>query len=166
MPAVYKELLPDYAATRRYRVDLTGFMRTCDQNYFRLLQLVPHLPVSAAGDSFEFAIRQGPLRVRMTVIEAFRYTTVIKVSSQYGFPGLHLALRAPVIEVRLYHDARTAEPVSFQEHRKIPVRASLPNAEMYHQDEKHQINEFLAEWLQLCLVSGCEVDSPFSLCSD
>jgi uncharacterized protein len=166
MSAEYREVLPEYAASRRYRVNLAGFIRTCDQNYFRLLQLVPQLPLSEAGDYFEFDIRQGPLRVRLSVVDKHRYTTIIKVSSQYGFPGLHLAMPAPVIEVRLYHDARTAEPVSFQEHRRIPVRAGLPNAEMYHQDEKHQINEFLAEWLQLCLASGSEVGTPYVSCSD
>ena len=156
--------------TARYRVDLDGYMRVCDQNYSRLLKLIPALESGRkapdSGASWEFPIARSAMRVRISLLESFPYTTTLLISTQNGFPAWHAGLTSPVIEVRMYHDAATAEPVSYQGHRRIPARSDVPNADMYHQDEKRQVNEFLAEWLQLCLVSGVGIRSSDILCID
>lgn len=168
----------------RYRVDLAAYMRTCDENYSRLLTLVPALESGGAGsakrcqnepletDEWEFLIGSGeqgvgtqsgrpPIRIRLRLLEAFPYTSTVEIQVQSGFPAWS---PAPVIVVRMYHDARTAEPISYQGHRQIPARCAIPNTGMYHQDEKRQINEFLAEWLRLCLNSGISARTADFLC--
>ena len=62
--------------------------------------------------------------------------------------------RAPEMLVRMYHDAKTAEVISFQQARFIKARYPLPNKEMYQADEKQQINFFLSEWLSFCQKEG------------
>lgn len=184
----------------RYRVNLADYMRTCDQNYIRLLTLIPALESNRSSGSgrlggldgkfdgklttdsqncelddkkeWEFLIGSGsqgtqnhhgrpPIRIKVTLLEAFAYTSTLEIQVQSGFPAWS---PAPVIVVRMYHDASTAEPISYQGHRKIPARCTVPNAGMYHQDEKRQINEFLAEWLRLCLSSGISARTADFLC--
>lgn len=173
----------------RYRVNLAAYMRTCDQNYSRLLTLIPALESDRSGTSgkldaesqkcelgnkkeWEFLIGSAgygteklagrpPIRIKVTLLEAFAYTSTLEIQVQSGFPAWS---PAPVIVVRMYHDANTAEPISYQGHRQIPARCAVPNAGMYHQDEKRQINEFLAEWLRLCLSSGISARTTDFLC--
>jgi len=168
-------LSPKALSGRRYRVDLAAYMQTCDANYIRLLKLIPVLEskrarhsaclavtdVAAAAEAesagiWEFLIGmpdngRPPIRITMRLLEAFPYTSTLEIRVQSGFPAWSLA---PVVHVRMYHDAATAEPVSYQGHRHIPARCTVPNEDMYHKDEKRQINEFLAEWLRMCLNSG------------
>lgn len=169
----------------RYRVDLAAYMQTCDANYIRLLKLIPVLEskrtrhsacVAAAGITtatddagiWEFLIGmpdngRPPIRITMRLLEAFPYTSTLEIRVQSGFPAWS---PAPVVHVRMYHDAATAEPVSYQGHRHIPARCTVPNVDMYHQDEKRQINEFLAEWLRMCLNSGISAKTSDILCID
>lgn len=173
----------------RYRVDLAAYMQTCDANYIRLLTLIPALESGRLGQSgkldptqlngelsdkneWEFLIGSGPqagvdhagrppIRIKVSLLEAFTYTSTLEIQVQSGFPAWS---PAPVIVVRMYHDANTAEPISYQGRRKIPARCTVPNDDMYHQDEKRQINEFLAEWLRLCLSSGISARTADFLC--
>lgn len=104
-----------------------------------------------------------PIRITIRLLEAFAYTSTLEIKVQSGFPAWS---PAPVIHVRMYHDAATAEPVSYQGHRQIPARCKVPNVDMYHQDEKRQINEFLAEWLRICVNSGISAKASDILCID
>lgn len=191
-----------------YRIDLAGYMDTCDRNYRRILHLIPALDVlrpsrseaekgrvspqaanaSLTGASWRFLVsggrlpqsgtemhsgtsaadpekpemrREPTIRVDIRVVESFAYTTTLEMTVA-GFP---VWASAPRMQVRLYHDADTAEPLAYQGHRRIPVRSAIPNKRMYHQDEKRQINEFLAEWLELCLRFGARAPTRDTLCT-
>ncbi|OFE13012.1 hypothetical protein PHACT_07555 [Pseudohongiella acticola] len=185
------EIIDKVSERSRYRVNLADYMATCDANYIRLLTLIPALESERAGGSgklavnqqncdlddikeWEFLIGSGgrknqentgrpPIRVKVSRLEAFAYTSTLEIQVQSGFPAWS---PAPVIVVRMYHDANTAEPISFQGHRQIPARCAVPNVGMYHQDEKRQINEFLAEWLRLCLSSGISARTADFLCTE
>jgi hypothetical protein len=138
-------------------------MQTCDQNYCRLLKLMPALESGKASNSEELPAvgcrwefvsdnkSKNKMIIRVQLLEFFKYTSTLKISVSYGFPQW---TPSPVMLVRMYHDAATAEPLSYQGHRQIPARSTIPNADMYHQDEKRQINEFLAEWLGWCSKPG------------
>ena len=56
--------------------------------------------------------------------------------------------------VRLYHDAGTAEVVSYQDHVGFKALYGEDDAPRFNWDEKNQINLFLADWLTLCLDGG------------
>ncbi len=164
------------AVLPRYRIDLAAYMQTCDDNYGRLLKLVPALESDRStteqsgrqgSQYWEFEAGGTRTRTKMTIrvqlLERSKYTSTVAISISHGFPEW---TPPPSMLVRLYHDAATAEPLSYQGHRQIPVRSPQPNADMYHQDEKRQINEFLAEWLRWCLDPGVTATSTDILCVD
>ena len=60
----------------------------------------------------------------------------------------------PSMTVRLYHDAMVAEVCSSQQIFRFKARYDYPNKKLHQRDEKHQINQFLADWLRYCLAHG------------
>jgi uncharacterized protein YqiB (DUF1249 family) len=61
------------------------------------------------------------------------------------------AFLQPLMEVRLYHDAKVAEVLSCQRISKLEPSYEYPNLKMHQRNEKQMVNIFLAEWLQFCL---------------
>lgn len=105
----------------------------------------------------------------VTVIEVTRYTSLItfeqKTLKHNDFKCNIADKTARNIEafsnsfhsrmsIRLYHDARMAEVISSQDVFQVKPRYDYPNKNMHQQDEKQQINQFLNEWLHLCLEHG------------
>lgn len=101
-------------------------------------------------------------RVRISVVEVFPYTSTLAVTQMNRISDW---IDPPGILVRMYHDASTAEAVAYQGHRAFLARYALPNPTMYHQDEKRQINEFLGEWLSLCLQAGRSLHTSEFFCA-
>ncbi|MBV1876225.1 MAG: DUF1249 domain-containing protein [Pseudomonadales bacterium] len=94
--------------------------------------------------------------VTIKVVERCRYTTMlaVKVVNEQDKPWV----KWPGLEVRVYHDIKSAEVVSFERHRHLKFRYSTPNAEMYQPDEKSQINRFFGELLTFCYANGLSLD--------
>lgn len=137
---------------RRYVPDLASDMAECDANYIRLLRLFPNLKEQ---DQLEFGIEgttEDGAAVKITISERCPYTTMlsVRVSNEEDKPWV----KWPLLEVRLYHDVRSAEVVSFQRHRNFKYRYYTPNRNMYQPDEKSQINRFLGELLTYCMQYG------------
>ncbi len=141
---------------RRYIPNLVADMAECDSNYIRLLRLFPSLMET---DFIEFGIEgttdDGAV-VSITINERCPFTTMltVRVSNEEDKPWV----RWPVLEVRLYHDVKSAEVVSFQRHRNFRYRYQTPNRHMYQPDEKSQINRFLGELLTFCIERGRSLD--------
>ena len=131
----------------RYSVDLAALHATCESNYARLLQLFPDYETANCR---EFHLEPGQ-RIRIDVVERCRYTTLMRVCQQGGDKSW---LSAPHFDLRVYHDARMVEVISFQAQRLIEPRYEYPNPSMHARDEKAQQNVFLAEWLSHCLQQG------------
>lgn len=130
----------------RYKIDLKGFMAECEANYFRLQRLFPAM---ANEDSRNLGISGIDAHfLRLRVCERTPYTALLSVT----MAGQNLVRWAawPVIGVRMYHDARLAEVVSFENARYIRPTYRYPNRRMYQRDEKSQWNHFLGEWLAFC----------------
>jgi uncharacterized protein len=142
---------------RRHPIDLSARMAVCDGNYIRLLKLLPDLTPSARRD---FTLpelgnvgRTVPHRVVLEVVETFKYTSTISIG--LDAPVLTSAYyRPPAMLVRLYHDANTAEVISYQDEKNFRVLYQEDELPRYYPDEKEQVNLFLAEWLALCLDAG------------
>lgn len=144
--------------TRRFPIDLSATMAVCDANYIRILKLFPDFSQEA---SRVFALpalgEDDPLEtghlVMLEIIETFKYTSTLSI--RLSLPqAMGDYYRPPVMLVRLYHDANTAEVVSYQNQRDTRNLYSVDEVPRYYPDEKDQINLFLAEWLTLCLDSG------------
>ena len=134
---------------RRYSPDLDRLMAQCERNYLRLLQLVPHL--RRLGDA-AYSYPDGGTGLALQVLERAPYTTVLLLS-QVLMHG-PAPIGGPRMQIRVYHDAKLAEVLSYQGRARFHPRYPYPNPEMMHPDEKQQLNEFLGEWLEHCLSRG------------
>lgn len=114
------------------------------------------------GISTEFCIAETgrdceKMTVKIQIVEAFKYTTTLEIQQK---PELRTWMTNPSMLVRVYHDASTAEVVSYQGHRNLQPRYPQPNPMMYQADEKMQVNRFLGEWLTHCLNVGRSLEKP------
>jgi hypothetical protein len=135
-----------------YKVDLRQLHALCEANYARLLRLFPDYE---GRNSKHFSV--DGVQVHMEVLERSRYTTLFKLQCFRGASAEAADfawLYPPDIEARAYHDAAMLEVVRFQSANRTQGRYSYPNPSMHQQDEKHQQNAFLAEWLSHCLHHG------------
>ena len=160
--------------TRKYRPKLSSLMNLCDTNYMLMLKLLANN--ENIGEQRSFFI-SDLLSYTLTVKEVTRYTSVVNISQDTQVFSLIDNARIdtsgvakknknlsylfhPAMDIRLFHDARMAEVISSQDIRCIKPRYDYPNPDMHHPDEKQQMNQFLKEWLQLCLRLG-KVDIAF-----
>lgn len=139
-----------------YTVDFPLHMAECEANYFRLNKLI----VDLQQDDHRFLIanaEQEWLQI-FRVIERSRYTTTF-VLKQLSIPPLNTWLQMPSLTIRMYHDAKVAEVLAWESHKRLRPRYDYPNQHMYQSDEKLQLNQFLGECLILCLNQGRVVDN-------
>lgn len=137
----------------RYQPNLVSLMRLCANNYMLLLKLLADK--NKLEEQRHFFISEH-LSYAITVTEVTRYTSLLTFAqNSENSACIKLSkLIQPSMVVRLYHDARMAEVISSQGVRQVKPRYDYPNADMHQQDEKNQINQFLNEWLHLCLEMG------------
>lgn len=141
-----------HARQSKYRPNITTLLGLCEVNYMLLLRIIADN--EEVGQQREFFISDF-LNYRVVIDEVTRYTTLITINQQANIDGYDLAeFFRPQMVVRLYHDARMAEVISNQYVSQIKPRYDYPNDRMHLPDEKQQINNFLKEWLQLCLQLG------------
>lgn len=139
-----------------YVPDLVSDMAECDANYIRLRQLFPDM---ASEDDIRFGIRTRTnegATVVITIKERCPFTTMVsvQVTSENDKPFI----RWPNLELRVYHDVNSAEVISFERHKNFRYRYAMPNENMFHPDEKSQINRFLGELLTYCIEHGYSLE--------
>jgi len=141
---------------KRYQPNLVSLMSLCANNYFLFLKI--QADQTQLYQQRHFFINDH-LTYAITVNEVTRYTSLITFE-QTRMEDKQSTLKAlnksfhPRMSIRLYHDARMAEVISSQDIRQVKPRYDYPNKQMHQQDEKQQINQFLNEWLNLCLTHG------------
>lgn len=162
---------------KRYVPNLISDMAECDANYLRLCQLFPQMNEE---DSVEFGIDasgrntvafslagdiyvddddiEKEAKVEIKIYQRCPYTTMLKVTvtNVEDAPWI----KWPTMEVRIYHDANSAEVTSFEQHRNLKFRYAQPNEKMFQPDEKSQINKYLGELLTYCINNGYCLDIP------
>jgi uncharacterized protein YqiB (DUF1249 family) len=145
------------ATKQSYQPNLVSLMTLCANNYMLLLKVLASK--TALGESRHFFISDF-LSYNVMIKEVTRYTSVVHFeqetlsASLKNVPGIVASALHPRMTIRLYHDARMAEVLSTQDIRQVKPRYSYPNSQMHQQDEKQQTNQFLNEWLHLCLRLG------------
>ncbi len=138
---------------RNYTVDFPAIMRMYETNYAKLVSLLPR------GDDESCGYVVCGEEYLLTVIEQTRYTTLIKIVQLSPLA----TQRATELTVRLYHDARVAEVCATQQTARLKPRYDYPNKRMHQKDEKHQVNQFLSDWLMHCLKYGTSNSSMCKL---
>lgn len=135
----------------RYRVDLSSQQADCEANYARLRRILPELD---ERDEWLFHMGSGAVKAQMcvSVVDRAPYTTTLELSQPQN--SASATMKAPRLTVCMYHDADMAEVVAWENHRRLRPRYDYPNRQMYQNDEKAQLNRFLADWLTLCQAQG------------
>lgn len=137
---------------QRYVPDFPEMMRLNETNYARLRRLLPQ--DDAEGSMINYQVNGA--RYQLRIEESTRYTTRVnlcQIAPSVSYWSL------PSMSVRLYHDAMVAEVCSTQQIYRFKSRYDYPNSKMNQRDEKHQINQFLADWLRYCLVHGAMAEA-------
>jgi uncharacterized protein len=155
---------PSYVTYReRYKVDLPLQMAECEANYARLHKLLTqHFNKQMAdqqGDEYRFMMSRGEQQWlnQLRILERSPYTTTLQLS-QTSVVQESRWLRMPRLKVRMYHDAKLAEVLAWEGHKRLRPRYEYPNQAMYQADEKLQINQFLGELLTACIREGYQMD--------
>ena len=116
-----------------------------EDNYRKLVIMLPDLEymehVTLSSDSHIMS-------VTVDVIERTKYTVLLEMNTFYE--GSMACVLQPMIQVRMYHDARVAEVLSVQGKRRIRSHYEYPNKSMFLPDEKQQGNKILFEMLSYC----------------
>lgn len=141
---------------KRYQPNLVSLMSLCANNYFLFLKV--QADQTQLTQQRHFFINDH-LAYVITVNEVTRYTSLITfeqkvIEDNKSTNKVLLHSFHPRMSIRLYHDARMAEVISSQDIHQVKPRYDYPNKHMHQQDEKQQINQFLNEWLHLCLTHG------------
>jgi uncharacterized protein YqiB (DUF1249 family) len=156
---------------KKYHPRLSTLMNLCEINYMLLSRLLSNNnDEEIIGDECVFFISDF-LAYNIKTLEITRYTSLISICQEMpnakqikagkvavlgedNNKTLYASILHPKMTIRLYHDVRMAEVISNQDIRQIKPRYDYPNSKMHLPDEKEQINQFLKEWLQLCLKLG------------
>lgn len=139
-----------------YVPDLIADMAECDANYIRLQQLFPDMDTE---DDIRFGIRTrtadgATVTVQITERCPFTSMVSVRVEADNDRP----LIRWPNLELRIYHDVKSAEVVRFERHQNFRFRYATPNEHMFQPDEKSQINRFLGELLTYCIEHGYSLE--------
>ncbi|WP_087018928.1 DUF1249 domain-containing protein [Thaumasiovibrio subtropicus] len=128
-------------------------MRTYETNYAKLVSLLPR------GEQERCCYEVCGEDYMLTILEQTRYTTLIEIEQLSPLANQP----ATKLTVRLYHDARVAEVCATQQTTRLKPRYDYPNKGMHQKDEKHQVNQFLNDWLVHCLRHGTNKSSMCKL---
>lgn len=145
------------------RTNANSLMWVFEANYDRLMKLIPRMP--AVGEAVASSV-DGMTDLHLEVVERSRYTTTISLT-QY-LRSEDKLLPDPYMRIRLYHDAKVAEVLAYQNHAHFKHRYPYPNPRMHQRCEKRMLNQFLGEWLAHCIARGYRFDqeAPSTVISD
>ncbi len=134
-----------------YQANLNAHLADCELNYLRLRKLLPDK--LSAGQ--QLCIGVGSHALHIDVRECAPYTSFLEVSLAQAKTQGWSAMR---LQLRIYHDAKLAEVTGSRQVYALRQRYDYPNKQMFHRDEKAQLNRFLGEWLSQCLAHGHRSD--------
>lgn len=120
-----------------------------ERNFNKLMGLLPDLHHRRSRIVIAVA-RLSPIYVE--ILEQNPYTTTIDI--RQGMAATGPWMRDLGMKVRIYHDAKVAEVISYQGVHALQAFYPYPNPKMLQPYEKRRVNRFLGEWLTYCLARG------------
>ncbi len=124
-----------------------------EANFERLAWLVPTL-VSVPDSMRGVWLCHGVdgMSLHLTILEHSKYTTTIALTHHLRVDNAMIA--DPFMKIRIYHDARVAEVLSYQCQSQLPIFQPDATLNVPNLREKCRINRFLSEWLDYCIGHG------------
>ncbi len=128
-----------------------------EANFERLAWLVPEL--GTAAGTLQSHGNDG-LTLQLDILEHSKYTTTLALTHHLRMNNIrYLRLNSamivdPFMKIRVYHDARVAEVLSYQCHSPLQIFHPDATLNVHNLREKCRINRFLSEWLDYCIAHG------------
>ena len=97
-------------------------------------------------------VRRSAGILKVEILERSPYTTLVSLSCR--LPTDNQFVSDPHMKIRVCHDAKVAEVVSYQDCARFQAIYPFPNRFIQQVREKRQVNRFLGEWLDVCLQRG------------
>ena len=135
-----------------YVPDLVADLAQCDANYYRLLRIFPEIDECDAKKIGFEADRYEKATVDFLVTERCPFTITLDLRIEI-YPE-HRIIKWPNLQFRIYKDTKSAEVISFEQHRKFEYRYPLFNENLFQPDEKSQANRYLGELLEHFMKRG------------
>lgn len=132
---------------------LYDMMQLYEDNYRYLMRILPHMKEISGTVFSEY---NGKPVLFIDVLEQAPYTSLLEIN-HYLNTGTSIITDLE-LRLRVCHDARVAEVISYQQHDRLLPVYHYPNRKMYQRFEKKRINLFLREWLLHCLHYGFQFD--------
>ncbi|TGG92928.1 DUF1249 domain-containing protein [Natronospirillum operosum] len=130
----------------------------CEGNFLRLRRLLRDFP---EGLSLDYQVQAEPhvdADIRLQVTERFRYTATVDIMlHQHHLPE---PFARQTFRVRVYLDANTSEVMTLERVGSLQGVYNYPNPNMYHADERAQLNRWLSEWLRVLAEHGLSRKVP------
>lgn len=128
------------------RGTICSLMPVYEDNYRLMRGLVPALGLIRVPTTL---ILSDYPRISLSILECAPYTCVAALNHSFGVCDGRL-LRDIEMRLRVYHDARVIEVISYQGRGRFAPHYPYPNEAMLSPFEKRQVNVFLGEWLRSC----------------
>ncbi len=129
--------------TSTKKVNYSSLMDLYEQNYIRLRCLIPSMDIA----DIMVSQVEGYSDLHLSIKERCKYTTILNLTYQFKQKD-KISLFLPDLNIRVYHDAKTAEV----QNRQSRVHQILSNkGSIEHQ---HKLNRFFYKWLGYCLYQG------------
>lgn len=133
---------------------IRSLMPVYEANYRLMSGLMPAIGGVRVPTSFVLA---GYPRISLSILECAPYTSEAALVHSFGVCNGRL-LKDMEMRLRIYHDARLLEVLSYQGRGRFAPIYAYPNEGMLSPFEKRQVNVFLGEWLRAC--HGCRQPLP------
>lgn len=125
--------------------------RLYEVNYDCLMLLIPEFPELNEGTAYRWKMAEDQ-ELFLTIIERQKYTSTIALTYLISAPEQYLS--NPYFKVRIYHDAKQVEVISYLGESRFKPIYPYPNPKMYQPNEKRQINLFFRDMLDHWLRQG------------
>ncbi len=118
-------------------------------NFYKIMLLFPQLNYMCEIVNIAL-ISCTDASLQIKIKEQHKYTTEIELHKSLP---INKSIKPLIMTLRLYHDARLVEVISFQGSNKLKKYENYPNKDMYLVDEKKQLNFHLQFILNMGLNS-------------
>ena len=129
---------------------LSDLINIFEKNYIKFEKLFPLLK---ENNNFKYFLPEGSKlsEVSIKIEKMSLYTTFVEInqSSKKEKSGINTQM-----EIAIYHDIKMAEVRSLNGKKVFWMKYKYPNKNMFHKNEKIQINVFLSEWLDFSEKQG------------